>query len=110
MKFTAEIKIIPHPEIHEPQGHTIVRNLDKLSIDSVNTLRVGKLMHMQLDAKSEVEAHETVDRACKQLLANPITETYSFHLQIVEETPEEEIIEEEAIEEEQPIHEQEEEE
>ena len=85
MKFTAEIQVLPHPEIHEPQGHTITRHLDKLNINGVSDLRIGKFMVMQLEAESEVEAHEKVTAACTKLLANPIIESYSFHLRHLEE-------------------------
>ena len=85
MKFTAEIQVLPHPEIHEPQGYTIARHLDKLNIRGVDDLRIGKFMVMQLEAESEVEAHEKVTAACTKLLANPIIESYSFHLRHLEE-------------------------
>ena len=88
MKYKAEIKIIPHPHIVEPQGRTILRQFDKLGIKEATDLRVGKLLFLELEATSEVLAHELVDQACKALLANPIIETYAFHLQpIAEEAP-----------------------
>lgn len=97
MKFTAEIQVLPHPEIHEPQGHTITRHLGKLNINGVNDLRIGKFMVMQLEAESEVEAHEKVTAACTKLLANPIIESYSFHLRHLEENIDSEILEEDTL-------------
>jgi phosphoribosylformylglycinamidine synthase len=89
MKFTAEIQIIPLPEIYEPQGQTILRHLDQVQITGVQNLRVGKFVSLQLEAENEGAAQKTVEQVCQKLLAHPLIETYNFHLKIVEKiTPE----------------------
>lgn len=93
MKFTADIQIIPLPEIYEPQGQTVLRHLDKLQIKGVNQLRIGKFVTLELTAEDETAAQKTVEKICQKLLAHPLVETYNFQLKAIEE-PVEDIAEE----------------
>ena len=78
MKFFAEIDIMPHKELLDPQGKTIVRNMKNIDINGVDDIRIGKHIHMRLDASDMPEAKEKVETACKKLLANMIMESYSY--------------------------------
>ncbi|MDX2135255.1 MAG: phosphoribosylformylglycinamidine synthase subunit PurS [Saprospiraceae bacterium] len=80
MRFTAEITIMPHPELLDPQGKTVLNNLGHLDLSGVTDVRIGRHVAMQLDAASEEEARRTVEQACQKLLANPIVETFRYHL------------------------------
>ena len=80
MKFIAEIQIMPHKELLDPQGKTVAKNMHNLDIHGVEDVRIGKHIRMTLDAESEAEASEKVETACKKLLANPIMETYTFEI------------------------------
>jgi len=81
MKFIAEIDIMPHKELLDPQGKTAVKNMGNLDISGVEDIRVGKHISMTLEAESEAAAAEKVETACKKLLANVIMEAYSFSIQ-----------------------------
>jgi phosphoribosylformylglycinamidine synthase len=78
MKFIAEINIMPHKELLDPQGKTVANNMKNLDISGVDDIRIGKHIHMMLDADNQDDATSKVDLACKKLLANMIMETYSF--------------------------------
>jgi phosphoribosylformylglycinamidine synthase len=78
MKFIAEIDIMPHKELLDPQGRAVARSMKNLDITGVEDVRIGKHIRMALDAASEQEATAKVEEACKRLLANVIVETYSF--------------------------------
>jgi phosphoribosylformylglycinamidine synthase PurS subunit len=80
MKFVAEIKVMPHKELLDPQGKTVAKNLKNVHIDGVEDVRIGKHIVMTLEAASEPEAREKVDTACRKLLANLIMESYVFTL------------------------------
>ncbi len=81
MKFKAEIDIMPHKELLDPQGKTVANNMQNLHVTGVEDIRIGKHISMILDAESEEEATATVDMACKKLLANLIMETYTFDIE-----------------------------
>jgi len=80
MRFFAEIIIMPKKELLDPQGNTVKNNLHLLQIDDVIDMRIGKCIHMQLNANDQDEAASIVEKACSKLLANPIIEEYTFHI------------------------------
>lgn len=83
MKFIAEIDIMPHKELLDPQGKTVAKNMSHLDLDGVEDVRIGKHVSMTLEANDEKEANEKVEVACKKLLANVIMESYHYELKKV---------------------------
>ena len=83
MKYFAEIDIMPHKELLDPQGKTVSNNMKNLDITGVDDVRIGKHITMTFDASNEEEANEKVDTACKKLLANVIMEKYTFSIKTV---------------------------
>jgi phosphoribosylformylglycinamidine synthase subunit PurS len=80
MKFVAEIDIMPHKELLDPQGKAVANNLKNIDIQEVSDVRIGKHITLSLEAETEDAAREIVDAACRKLLANLIMETFSFEL------------------------------
>jgi phosphoribosylformylglycinamidine synthase subunit PurS len=83
MKFSAEIDIMPHDGLLDPQGKTVLNNLKHLQLSDVSDVRIGRHVHMQFDAANAAEAKEKVETACQKLLANLIVETYRYELKEV---------------------------
>ena len=81
MNFVAEIDIMPHKELLDPQGKTVVSNMKNLNIMGIDDVRIGKHIRMKLEANSKEEASQKVEIACKKLLANAIMEGYVFTLE-----------------------------
>jgi phosphoribosylformylglycinamidine synthase PurS subunit len=80
MKFTAEINVMPRPELLDPQGKAVLLGLEHLGLDQVDDVRVGKHITLQLEAENEAIAREKVEKACSKLLANLIMESYTYEL------------------------------
>lgn len=85
MNFTADIQIMPLPEVVEPQGKTLQKHIHQLPIEGIQQVRVGKFIQLKVEADSEQAAHDLVTRACEKLLVHPLIETYSFALHHEEE-------------------------
>ena len=83
MKFVAEIDIMPHKELLDPQGKAVVNNLSHLDLSGVTDVRIGRHVTMSLDAASEADARQTVETACQKLLANLIMETFAYQIRQV---------------------------
>lgn len=81
MKYKAEIRIMPHTELLDPQGKTVGKNLPNIGIHQVEQVRIGKHIEMIIEAESEDEANEIVDTSCKKLLVNLIMESYEFNIE-----------------------------
>jgi phosphoribosylformylglycinamidine synthase subunit PurS len=80
MVFIAEINVMPHKEILDPQGKAVLNSLKHMELTGVNDVRVGRHVTLSLTAANEAEAREKVDAACQKLLANLIVETYQYEL------------------------------
>jgi len=80
MKYIAEIDIMTRAEILDPQGKAVKLGLHNLQMDTIDNVRIGKHVKLEVEADSESSARDTVDAACRQLLANLIMEDYTFEL------------------------------
>jgi phosphoribosylformylglycinamidine synthase len=83
MKFTAQITVMPHKEILDPQGKAVSGSMKNLGLTEIQNVRIGKHITLEIDADSEAAASARVDEACKKLLANLIMESYHFTLEKV---------------------------
>lgn len=80
MKFSAEIDIMPHDGLLDPQGKAVLNNLKHLHLSDVSDVRIGRHVTIKLEAGTEDEAREKVETACQKLLANQIMENYRYEL------------------------------
>ncbi len=78
-RYRIEIRVTPRPGILDPQGKAVEHALHNLGWQSVDRVRVGKAIHIELDAANEGEARQTADEMCRKLLANPVVEDYVIH-------------------------------
>jgi len=80
MKFKAEIDVMPHDALLDPQGKAVSNTMKNIGLPEINGVRIGKHIRLFIDAKSEDEATKKVDDACKKMLVNQIMESYSFSI------------------------------
>ncbi len=80
MKFIAEINVMPLKALLDPQGKAVSGNMKNIGLDEIANVRIGKHITLEIEAKTEAEASEKVDKACRLLLHNPIMESYDFCL------------------------------
>jgi phosphoribosylformylglycinamidine synthase len=78
MKFTAQINVMPHKALLDPQGKAVTHSMKNLDLNQIENVRIGKHITLEVEADNESVAKEQVELACKKLLANPIMESYEF--------------------------------
>ena len=78
----ARIKITLKNGVLDPQGKAIQGALSGLGISGVNDVRQGKYIELELAENDEAQARATVDKMCRELLANLVIENYSFELAV----------------------------
>lgn len=83
MKYKAEINVMPLDELLDPQGKVVTSGLHNLSLKSIDNVRIGKHLNLEVEANDEHEAEEMVQKACDQLLANPVIEKYEYEIKPV---------------------------
>jgi phosphoribosylformylglycinamidine synthase len=81
LHFIARIDIMPHEALLDPQGKAVLTGLAALQLPHIQDVRVGKHLLLRLTAPNQADAEAMVTKACKELLANPVMESYSFELQ-----------------------------
>jgi phosphoribosylformylglycinamidine synthase subunit PurS len=77
----ATVLVRPKDGILDPQGEAVRGSLRKLGFD-VGSVRVGRVIDVELEPGDPAVAREQVERMCTELLANPLIE--SVQIQIVE--------------------------
>ena len=75
-----EVRIKPKAEVLDPQGEAIRRVLSGLGYEEVSQVRVGKLMLLEIADGDPETVRARVEAACRELLANPIMETFEVRL------------------------------
>ncbi len=84
MKFKAKINVMPRQEILDPQGKAVSLGLKNLGISTIENVRIGKHIHLEVEADSSVKARKQVEIACEKLLANLIMEDYAFEVNMLD--------------------------
>lgn len=82
MKFKAEIDVMPHDALLDPQGKAVSNSLKTIGLSSVDGVRIGKHIRLFVEAPSMEEANVMVEEACKKMLVNQIMEAYHFTLSV----------------------------
>ncbi|HBF21590.1 MAG: phosphoribosylformylglycinamidine synthase [Owenweeksia sp.] len=80
MKFTAEIDIMPHKALLDPQGKAVSNSMKNVGLPEISGVRIGKHISLEIEAGSMEEAEEKVTEACRKLLVNQITENFQFEI------------------------------
>ena len=75
----ATVLVRPKEGILDPQGQAVEQSLRKLGF-AVAGARVGRVVDVEVEASSAVEARERVETMCTQLLANPLIESYEVEV------------------------------
>lgn len=80
MNFIANVRIMPHKVLLDPQGKAVLLGLQNLGVSTITDVRIGKNVVLYITAGSEAEAHAHTQKACSELLANPIMEFFEYDL------------------------------
>ena len=70
------VNVRPKDGILDPQGRAVEGSLGHLGVSGVSGVRVGRRVELTIEAASEAEARETVERLGRELFANPLIESF----------------------------------
>jgi phosphoribosylformylglycinamidine synthase len=74
------VLVRPKEGILDPQGTAVEQSLRKLGF-AVAGARVGRVVDLEVDASDVDDARAKVNEMCRQLLANPLIESYEVEVQ-----------------------------
>ena len=69
----------------DPAGEAVKSAANKLGVDGVSSLRIGKLIDICLVAEEKDEAIEKVEILCDRLFANKVIEDFEYSFEKIDE-------------------------
>jgi phosphoribosylformylglycinamidine synthase PurS subunit len=75
------VDVMLKPEILDPQGQAIARALPRLGFSGVSAVRQGKRFEVELAGPADEAALADVRKMAETLLANPVIEDYTVHVE-----------------------------
>ncbi len=74
------ITVDRRPEIADPEGTTVKRALHDLGFTEIESVRMDRVIHLEVDGDDDEEVETRVEEMCKQLLANPVLEDFKVQI------------------------------
>ncbi len=76
----ARVRVTLKSGVLDPQGAAIAEALHRLGHANVARVRQGKLIELDLDEGDPAKARTQVETMCRDLLANPVIESFAVEL------------------------------
>ncbi len=80
----AKIHVTLKSGILDPQGRAIQQSLATLGFSTVNDVRVGKFLEVDIGESDPTQAETQLKAMCEKLLANTVIEDYRYELETSE--------------------------
>ena len=79
-RFQARVLVQLRPSVLDPAGEAASAAAQRLGVDGIAHLRIGKAVELELEAPDEAEARRRVELLSDRLLANPVIENWTLEL------------------------------
>ncbi len=76
----AKIYITLKEGIHDPQGRAIQQSLHTLGFETIQNVRIGKFLEVDLQDRDKASAETTINNMCQKLLANMVIEDFRYEI------------------------------
>lgn len=76
----ANVYVTLKQEVLDPQGDAVRRALQTLGFGSVKSVRVGKLIELDIEGGDRGIVETELEDMCEKLLANPVIEDFRFEI------------------------------
>jgi phosphoribosylformylglycinamidine synthase len=71
---------MPLKELLDPQGKAVMGGLKNLGLNTIQDVRIGRHITLQVEADNPEAARQMAEQACQKLLANPVMEYFEIHI------------------------------
>ncbi len=78
MNYTVEIDVMPLKALLDPQGKAVTSTMHNIGFKTVENVRIGKHITLNLQAKDKSEAEKKIKEMCTNVLSNPIMEYFDY--------------------------------
>ena len=76
MKVRVSVRL--KASILDPQGKTVQKASQQMGYDEVASVRIGKLIELEVNSDASEESKARIEDLCRKLLTNPQLETYDI--------------------------------
>ena len=80
-QFLVKVFIRLRPSVLDPAGEAIKSASNKLGVEDINSIRIGKLIEVELEASQENELKEKIELLCDRIFANNVIEDYEYQFE-----------------------------
>ena len=80
-RFQARVLVRLRPSVLDPAGEAARGAAERLGVEGISKLRIGKAVEIELDATDEAEARRRLELLSDRLLSNPVIEDWTLELQ-----------------------------
>ena len=78
--YHAEVAVLLKDTVNDPQGITATRLLSSIGFEGIRSIRIGKMVQVDLVATNEDEAYKLGTEMCERMFANPVIEQYRIEI------------------------------
>ena len=79
-RFQARVLVRLRPSVLDPAGEAARGAAERLGVEGLSKLRIGKAVEMEIEAPDEAEARRKLELLSDRLLANPVIEDWTLEL------------------------------
>ena len=80
-RYQARVLVRLRPSVLDPAGEATRGAAERLGVEGISKLRIGKAVELEVEAPDAEEARRRLDVLSDRLLANPVIEDWSLELQ-----------------------------
>ena len=77
-RVEVEVRVMPRAALRDPQGQAVEHALTALGFADVARVRVGRALTFEIEQQDSAAAERDARAMCERLLANPVTEDFTF--------------------------------
>jgi phosphoribosylformylglycinamidine synthase len=81
MRYKGSVKVMLKAGVLDPQGAALERALKSMGHQNAGSIRVGKLIELELESESLEKAEAQLAAWADELLANPLMERYQVKVE-----------------------------
>ncbi len=84
-QFQVKVSIKLRSSVLDPAGEAVKSAAIKLGVEGVNSLRIGKMIDINIEAAEKKDAIEKIELLCDRLFANKVIEDYEYSFEDINE-------------------------
>ena len=82
-QFSVKVFIRLRPSVLDPAGEATKSASNKLGVEGIKSLRIGKMIEVKIESETENDLREKIDLLCDRLFANTVIEDYEYSIETI---------------------------